>query len=504
MGKRLHRQRAGGILLHPTSLTGPEGIGTLGPEAYAFVDFLSAAGLTLWQMLPLGRAGFGESPYQCYSAFAGSPLLISLERLVEEGWLPATAFEKQVLAGTSQVPFRAVHTRKPGALKLAHVGFCESATTRSRNAFARFTAAEADWLNDYALFEALKTHFAERPWWLWPVDIRHRRPAALKRFRQRLAEEINYVKFVQFLFFDQWRSLRRYATRKGVHIIGDIPLYVATDSADVWAKRRNFCLEQRGRPRLMAGVPPDSFSVDGQLWGNPVYNWPYLKRTGFAWWIERVRASLDLFDYVRIDHFRGLISYWAVPGKSNTARNGRWIEAPGKALMQVLHQELGPMNLIVEDLGQIIPEVYEVRDAHDMPGMKILQYAFDGDPASQYLPHNYDENFVVYTGTHDNDTMMGWYNHAPARVKRNAEAYLGCSLNGSVWPFVRLAWSSPARLAVVPMQDLLDLDNRARMNTPGTVGGRNWRWRLRGGELTPSLARRLKRLTKTYGRQALG
>ncbi|MCE9615644.1 MAG: 4-alpha-glucanotransferase [Lentisphaerae bacterium] len=489
--------RRSGILLHPTSLAGPEGVGTLGSEAYDFVDFLHRAGQKLWQVLPLGPPGYGESPYACFSSVAGNSLLISLERLERDGWLEAGAAPSWQRG--KRVHYRHVMALKPRLLALAHARFAATANAAARAGFDAFCAAQHTWLPDYALFMAIKEEQGGRPWWRWPAPLRYRRPAALRQAGARVAGAIEREKFLQYVFFMQWGDLRQHAHARGVQVVGDMPIYVAHDSADVWAYPDVFLLDRRRLPRRVAGVPPDYFSRTGQLWGNPVYNWAYLRRTAFAWWVQRLRANLALYDVVRFDHFRGLAAYWGVPYGHRTAVKGRWYLAPGAALLRCLQKELGTLPMIVEDLGMITPDVRRMREAFNLPGMKILHYAFGGGADSEFLPHNYPRHCVVYTGTHDNDTTRSWYRQAPAPVKRHVRLYVGEDAARSAWPFIRLAWQSVADTALVPMQDLLDLDGRSRMNVPGTSAG-NWEWRMRGGEFTPALARRLRQLTEAYGR----
>jgi 4-alpha-glucanotransferase len=483
--------RQSGILMHPTSLAGPEGIGTLGREAHGFADFLAAGGQKLWQMLPLGPAGYGDSPYACFSAFAGNPLLISLETLVRDRLLTRAEVGAPA-APAALVDFRGVEARKPDLLDVAFTRFLIRGVSA---AFTRFCAMEAGWLDDYALFMAIKESRNGQPWWQWPETLRLRQPEALEAARRRLEPRVAAHQFRQFLFFEQWRALRAHANAAGVRLVGDVPIYVAHDSADVWAYPEWFMLDARRRPVRVSGVPPDFFSRDGQLWGNPVYDWGRMKRDGFTWWRRRWRASLELFDVARFDHFRALAGYWGVPYGKRTARDGAWYRAPGGELLASLKRDVGDLRMIVEDLGMITPDVLALRDRYGLPGMKILHYAFGENGDSGYIPHNFPENCVVYTGTHDNETTTGWWRQQPAHVKRHARLCVGPDVDQSVWSFIRYAWASVARTAIVPMQDVLELGPETRMNVPGTVGGRNWQWRMRPRAASPRLAARLAALT---------
>lgn len=491
--------RASGILLHPTSLPGPEGLGTLGPEAFAFVRFLAQAGQHLWQMLPIGPPGYGDSPYACFSSVAGSPMLISVEGLARDGWLRRADLAGGRSRRATRVDFAAAEARKVPLLIAAHDAFRRRARPAQREEFARFCAEEAWWLDDFAEFMALKQAHGNRPWWRWPDGERFRRREAMARARDRLSVEVSRQQFLQFMFFTQWGRVKDHAHANGVRIVGDVPIYVAHDSADVWAYPDVFLLDRRRQPRRVAGVPPDFFSRTGQLWGNPVYNWPHLERTGFGWWERRIRASLSLYDIVRMDHFRGLCAYWGVPFGKRTAMHGRWYRAPGRALLTHLKRAIGDIPMIGEDLGMITPDVRALRDEFGLPGMKILHYAFGGGADNEFLPHNYGRHFVVYTGTHDNATTASWFRTSPAHVRKHARAYLGDEVDRSVWPFIRLAWQSMADTAIVPMQDLLELGDDGRMNVPGTTIN-NWQWRMRPGAASRPLAARLLALTRACGR----
>ncbi len=489
--------RASGILLHPTSLPGPYGIGSMGAPARAWLDFLAKARQRYWQVLPLGPTGYGDSPYQCFSAFAGNPLLIDLEDLVAQGWL-----SHDVLTSISfpeeRVDYGAVIPFKRTCLHLAYEGFRARADSGTRAAFDAFCREESHWLEDFALFMALKEHFGQA-WYEWPEDIRLRRGHALKHYSELLADSVHEHCFIQWTFFRQWDELKRYAHERGISIIGDIPIFVAYDSADVWARPDLFYLDEQARPTVVAGVPPDYFSPTGQLWGNPLYRWDVLAQEGYRWWIERFRAVLRLVDWVRLDHFRGFEAYWEIPAGMPTAEVGRWVKGPGDDLFRAVQEALGSVPVIAEDLGFITPEVEALRERWGFPGMKVLQFAFSG-PDNPYLPHNYDgSNWVVYTGTHDNDTTVGWFRSLDAKTQGFVLAYLARDGQDIAWDMLRLAWQSVAVLAIAPMQDVLRLGSEARMNTPGRAGG-NWAWRVRADALTDELAAALAEMTYTYGR----
>ncbi|AFZ29826.1 4-alpha-glucanotransferase [Gloeocapsa sp. PCC 7428] len=493
--------RASGILLHPTSFPSKFGIGDLGESAYSFIDFLVQSAQQLWQVLPLGPTGYGNSPYASYSAMAGNPLLISPESLEKQGLLTAEDFVNLPEFPRNKVDFDQVVPIKLPLLKKACENFRAKATPQQQQEFAQFCTAKADWLDDYALFMALKDTNEGVSWYQWEPEIARRHPEALARSQQQLEAEIFYHKFVQFEFFRQWNELKHYANQQGIVIIGDIPIYVAHDSADVWANPEIFCLDEAtGEVALMAGVPPDYFSETGQLWGNPVYNWEKLQRLNFKWWVQRFQAILDYVDIIRIDHFRGFQAYWAVEQGETTAMNGEWIEAPGEALFQAINEQLGKLPVLAEDLGVITPEVEALRDRFEFPGMKILQFAFGSDAANPFLPFNFPRNCVVYTGTHDNDTTVGWFNSASEYEKERLQRYLGClSSDGIHWDLIRLALSSVANQALIPLQDLLGLPTEARMNYPSKPEG-NWEWRYTSDDLTSELRDRLKSLTELYGR----
>jgi 4-alpha-glucanotransferase len=502
--------RACGILLHPTSLPGPHGVGDLGREAYRFVDFLAASGQTLWQVLPLGPTGYGNSPYQCFSAFAGNTLLVSPELLVEQGLLAPGAVEGLAPLPGGQADYAEAFPRKEALLKEAFDNFRETEPALVSAAFEEFKASHAAWLDDYALYRSLKRERHEAAWTEWEAPLVRRDAAALDEARARLSERVEEVKFAQFLFFDQWARLRAYCQGQGIRIVGDIPIFVAQDSADVWAQPHLFKLDERGRPAVVAGVPPDYFSRTGQLWGNPLYDWGRMSEESFGWWVERVRSTLSLVDVIRIDHFRGFAAYWEIPGGDETAERGRWVFAPGRELFKAIKAELGELPIIAEDLGFITPDVIELRDEFGFPGMRILQFGFSTDSTNKDLPHNYVRNAAVYTGTHDNDTAVGWFRSQPGGASvRSAEKiererqycldYLASDGSEINWDFIRALYASAGDTALVPLQDVLGLGSGARMNTPATMSG-NWSWRLRDGDLHEDLSARLRRLAETYGR----
>ncbi|AFZ58097.1 4-alpha-glucanotransferase [Anabaena cylindrica FACHB-243] len=493
--------RSSGILLHPSSFPSRFGIGDLGLEAYRFIDFLKNSYQQYWQVLPLGPTGYGNSPYMCYSAMAGNYFLISLEKLVDEGFLAEADFANLPEFPTDKVDFEQAIPIKVNLLKKACENFKTQATAIQRKAFHHFCNTKGYWLDNYALFMALKDARNGASWHTWEPQLARREPAALSQIERELTDEIFYYKFVEYEFFRQWSELKNYANQNGIDIIGDIPIYVAHDSADVWANPDNFALdEETGEAALMAGVPPDYFSATGQLWGNPVYNWEELQKQDFKWWVQRFEAMLDYVDIIRIDHFRGFEAYWAVPQGEETAVNGEWIEAPGVAFFEVIKQKLGKLPILAEDLGIITPEVEALRDQFEFPGMKVLHFAFGSDPGNPFLPFNYPRNAVVYTGTHDNDTTVGWFNSANDYEKQNLLLYLGSiSPDGINWDLIRLALSSIANQAIIPLQDVLGLGTQARMNYPSTAEG-NWGWRYQAGVLSGELCDRLQNLTKLYGR----
>lgn len=487
------------MLLHITSLPGNYGIGTMGKEAYGFVEFLVEAGQKVWQILPLGHTGYGDSPYQCFSAFAGNPLLIDLDALIDQRLLtpqemPDESFDKE------SVDYGAVYNYKYPLLRKAYERFMEEASRLGAQQFENFCVRNHFWLDDYALFMALKDHQHGRPWSQWEHHLKMRDGNSMSHYRYELGNEINYYKFLQFIFYQQWLALKAYANINGVSIFGDIPLYVALDSADAWANPGLFDFDQNLNPVTVAGVPPDYFSETGQLWGNPIYNWKQMQDDGFQWWIERIRSSFTLYDMLRIDHFRGLAGYWAVPYGEQTAMNGRWIEAPGYEMLETLFDTLGELPIIAEDLGVITPDVVALRDAFGMPGMKVLQFAFDSGEENDFIPHTYNANSVVYTGTHDNDTTLGRFLSSEEEDKQLMRDYFHVDENDPAWSFIRLAWSTVSAIAIAPLQDLLRLDTNSRMNFPGKPSG-YWRWRYKKEMLTSQHAADLLKITRLFGRK---
>jgi 4-alpha-glucanotransferase len=503
-------QRRSGILLHPTSLPGRYGIGELGREALAFVDFLAATRQSLWQVLPLGPTGYGDSPYQCFSAFAGNPLLVSLDALAEAGLL-----SKRDLAAASfpadSVDYGAVIDFKRPLLVKAFAAFEKNAAPSRRDGFLAFCHGEAAWLDDFALFMALKDAHGGAAWHTWDEGLVTRDPEALAAARRQHESAIACVQFAQFLFSEQWGAVRAKASALGIQVMGDIPIFVAHDSSDVWARPDLFTLAADGTPALQAGVPPDYFSATGQLWGNPLYRWDALERTGFAWWVDRFRASLRLFDSVRLDHFRGFEAYWEIPGGEKTAVNGRWVKGPGSALFDAVQAALGPLPIVAENLGVITAEVEALRERYGWPGMAILQFAFgDDSQANDFLPYTYPRNRVVYTGGHDNDTTVGWWTAGVGDSTRSEEEvtrerdfalrYVGGDGREIHWDFIRTVMASVADTAIFPLQDVLGAGTEARMNLPGRLGG-NWKWRFEAEALTPAITQRLETLTRTFGRR---
>lgn len=496
--------RAAGVLLHPTSFPSRYGIGDLGDHAYYFIDFLEKSGQTLWQVLPLGPTGYGDSPYQSFSAFAGNPLLISPDRLLEEGYLPPEAVQNVPAFPQERINYGWVIDYKMKLLRQAHHHFQVNGTEEQRAAFERFQEEHAAWLDNFALFMAVKNHHVDQDggvWNTWPEEIARRTPEGIEKWSEKLGAEIATQKFLQFLFFQQWLALKTYANERGILVFGDVPIFVAFDSADVWANPDLFYLNEDGSPTVVAGVPPDYFSETGQRWGNPLYRWQKIKEQGYTWWARRLEMVLTQVDMVRIDHFRGFEAYWEIPASEPTAVKGRWVKGPGPDFFQAMREALGDLPIVAEDLGVITPEVEALRDRFDFPGMKILQFAFGGERNSDFLPHNFTPNSVVYTGTHDNETTWGWYWNASAREQDHVRRYLARSGDDVVWDLIRLAYSSVAVMAVIPMQDLLDLGNEARMNFPGQAGG-NWQWRYTENMLTEPMVHRLREMTELYGRLA--
>jgi 4-alpha-glucanotransferase len=492
--------RTSGILLHPTSLPSPWGIGDLGAAAYQFVDYLAQAGQQLWQVMPLGPTGYGDSPYQSFSSFAGNPLLISPELLLAEGLLREADLADRPSFPDTHVDYGWVIPYKQDLLRRSFARFTSDASPELRQEFAEFRTQQMRQVDEYALFAALKSSHGGVAWNNWSPALAKRDPAAIEHARTAVvASEYAFQSYVQWLFFRQWGNLRGYANARGIRIVGDIPIFVAYDSADVWANPELFFLDDAGNPTVVAGVPPDYFSETGQRWGNPLYRWDLHAEQGFRWWVERVRAAFQLVDIVRIDHFRGFAAYWEVPADEETAINGKWVAAPGTALFTALERELGRLPIIAEDLGVITPDVEELRDGFGFPGMKVLQFGFGGTGTDPYLPHNHIKNCVVYTGTHDNDTTMGWWRACSDQERTFTQLYLGRDGADMAWDLIRVALASVADTAVVPMQDLFSLGTEARMNMPGRLGG-NWGWRYTPDMLRPDVADRLRLLTQIYGR----
>ena len=498
-------RRASGILLHPTSLPGPHGIGDLGEAAQEFLEFLSSSGQGLWQVLPLGPTGYGDSPYACFSSFAGNPLLINLDALRAWGLLDARDLAGIPRFSADSVDYGAVYEWKIPLLRKAASAFLDSSDKTLNDRFGGFRA-KARWLPDFSLFMALKAAFGGGAWnRAWDRDIALRDCSALERWRTELADAAKKEEVIQFFFFQQWEAVRRAAAGRGIRIVGDMPIFAAEDSADVWANRGLFLLDENGHPTLVAGVPPDYFSSTGQLWGNPLYDWDALKREGFSLWVEKLKSALEMYDFLRIDHFRGFESCWAVTASLPTAERGKWMRVPGVELFEAVKLALGDAPIVAEDLGVITPEVEALRERFGFPGMRILQFAFDKGEAgilssdNRFLPHNHARDCVVYTGTHDNDTTMGWYESRTPEERAYLDRYADSRQDNPAWRLIRMAMASVAGFCVIPLQDVLVLGRDARMNMPGTVGS-NWRWRFAPGLLSDALARRLRGMSELYGR----
>lgn len=490
--------RGSGILLHPTSLPGRFGIGDVGPSAFEFVDQLKAAGQKYWQILPLTPTGSGNSPYSSYSAFAGNTLLVSPEQLVTDKLISPSSIETISLA-EDRVDFDTVRAFKQELLAEAFETYRSGAATELNDEFAAFSREHFWWLDDYALFAALKKSHDEEPWYKWSDALRTRERDALDQVRSQMSREIQAEQFAQFLFFRQWSAVKAYANECEINIIGDIPIFVALDSVDVWCNQRQFKLNEDGSPKVVAGVPPDYFSETGQLWGNPIYDWYAMAADDFGWWTARVAFAMRICNAVRLDHFIGFVRNWEVPGGDETAENGAWVDVPGELLFATLKRRLGDLPLIAEDLGSMTPEVEYLRDNCGFPGMRILQNAFGGDAYNRDLPHNYVQNCVSYTGTHDNDTSVGWFAAADETARKHAEQYLRSTMEEPHWELIRASLSSVADVAIIPAQDLLGLGSEHRMNTPATEHG-NWEWRLSDGQLDQAALDRLRELTKEFGR----
>ncbi len=489
--------RKSGILMHLSSLPGPYGIGSMGKTAYEFVDHLHRAGQSFWQVLPLNPTGYGDSPYQAFSAFAGNHYLIDLDSLIAEGLLTPQEVQAQFWGeDPHRVDFASMYNNRGTILGLAYSRFQKTEEFRS------FVRENAFWLADYSLFAALKERYQGADWQQWPRELRMRQPDAVYEARRELAERIDYQNFLQYVFFRQWSALREYAHGKGVEIIGDIPIYVPLNSADVWANTDLFQLDENCHPQVVAGCPPDSFNREGQLWGNPIYNWKKMDESGYSWWICRFRAAQNMYDVIRLDHFRGFESYWAVPAGA-TAADGGWVKGPGMAFISAVQKALPELRFIAEDLGYVTAEVRKLQEESGFPSMKVLQFAFDTREEGDYYPHNYPVNSVCYSGTHDNPTTMQWFDDASQEDIQEAKAYLGLSQEeGMVWGMIRGCMSSASRLCVIQMQDYLELGARARMNCPGVLSGNNWVWRAPEGFFTPELTRKIRDMTRRFGRLA--
>lgn len=493
-------ERSGGILLHPTSLPGPYGIGDLGPQAYRFVNWLASTGCKLWQVLPLGPTGYGDSPYQCFSAFAGNPYLISFDALIDDGLLTKDDFADMPAFAASHVDFGLVIPWKLDLLLVAFSRFSSAPEALMRE-YKKFCKQNAHWLDDYALFMSIKEANGGGAWSGWSEELRKRKPSAMKKARTDHAESIQRYSFYQFIFFRQWNKLRAYANERDIKIVGDIPIFIAYDSADAWANAELFFIGEDSLPTVVAGVPPDYFSATGQLWGNPLYRWNVHRETGYSWWLERFRSALSLVDIVRVDHFRGFAGYWEVKFGQPTAEKGRWVKGPGADFFKSMNKGLlsgknSRLPIIAEDLGVITPDVEKLRDGFELPGMRILQFGFD-KAKNPFLPHNYVPNCVAYTGTHDNDTALGWYASAPEHEKDFARRYLRVDGGDFAWDLIRSIWASVAVYAVTPMQDVLSLGTEARMNFPSKLGG-NWEWRMSDKDMSAELAAKFKSLNELY------
>jgi 4-alpha-glucanotransferase len=494
-------ERSAGILLHLTSLPGKFGIGDIGKEAFNFVDFLDHAGQKLWQVFPLGPTGYGDSPYQCLSAFAGNPLLISPERLQEDGFLTLTELNHIPKFDPSKIDYEKVIDYKESLLRKAYATFNEN-TNGFEKQFNKFCNSHKDWLEDFALFMAAKEYHDGELWTEWDKGLVIREESALKKWREKLADEIRYHKFIQFQFFKQWKELRDYANNKGIKIIGDMPIFISYDSADLWANKDLFTIDENGKLLTVAGVPPDYFSETGQLWGNPLYKWKVMEKDDFLWWRKRFSSLFELVDIVRIDHFRGFEAYWEIPGDAPTAITGKWIKAPGEKLFSTLKKYLGELPILAEDLGVITKPVRELRDKFEFPGMKILQFAFGTNMETKFLPHNYIQNCVVYTGSHDNDTTKAFFEKAKEEGSdsyTHVKKYLNYHGENIVCELIRAAYASVADIVIIPMQDVLNLGGEARMNFPGKLGG-NWAWRMQWEQVPHTLPNTYKNMAELYER----
>jgi 4-alpha-glucanotransferase len=492
-------KRSSGVLLHPTCLPGPYGIGDIGSAAHRWVDFLSSSGCGLWQILPLGPTGYGDSPYQCFSSFAGNPFLISPDALLSDDLLHPDDLYDRPAFPNDHVDFGKIIPWKLGLLDRSFIRFQHSQSARLMKEMEEFRVKQSVWLDDFALFMALKEIHGGQPWHTWEEPLRNRRADALIQVHKNFDVAIQRQIYRQFIFFRQWSQLLTHAHEKHIQIIGDIPIFVAHDSADVWSNPQLFHLDKSGKPTFVAGVPPDYFAPTGQLWGNPLYRWEIHARDGYTWWVERIKATLALVDIIRIDHFRGFAGYWEVPGNAKTAEIGCWVPGPGKDFFQRILDTLGDLPIIAEDLGVITPDVEDMRDSFDLPGMRILQFGFDSTPADPFLPHNYPVNCIVYTGTHDNDTALGWYNRVPDKDKNFYRSYMNRDGSDFSWDLIRGVWSSVAIFGLAPMQDFLNLGNEARMNYPGNPSG-NWTWRMPKDAESLELQEKIRKLNYLYSR----
>lgn len=495
--------RGSGILMHVSSLPGGFGIGTFGQEAYSFIDFIKKSGFKYWQVLPMGHTTYGDSPYQCFSAFAGNPYFIDFEMLEKDGLLNEIDYKDEFYGiSPNLVEYGTIFITKYKVLKKAYNNFINSGNKGIRAEFQKFKVDNSFWLEDYSLYMSLKYYFNMKSWFNWDEDIKKREPTVIIKYRNKLKDDIEYWTFIQYLFFKQWKDLKSYANEEGIKIIGDIPIYVAEDSVDTWSDSKLFKIDKiSGKPIAVAGCPPDYFSKSGQLWGNIVYDWDEMKKDNYKWWVSRIKENLNLYDILRIDHFRGFESYWEIPYGEESAINGKWVKGPGIALFNKLEEELGEVNIIAEDLGYLTEEVRNFLKETKFPGMKVLEFAFDGNWSNSYLPHMYGEKCIAYTGTHDNDTFKGWYEKIANRNEvMNAKKYLGLNEEeGSNWGFIRGVWSSVAEISIAPIQDFLNLGNEARFNLPSTLG-ENWVWRLDKNSINKELAKKVYEFNQIYGR----
>ena len=498
--------RTCGVLMHITSLPSPYGVGTLGSEAYKFVDFLKKAGQTYWQILPVGPTGFGDSPYQSYSAFAGNPMLIDIDELIKAGLVSEDDKDLKILAEKKEfADFGQMFSFKRLILAKAHAAFAANADSEQMYLFGKFCRKNAWWLDDYAMFMSMKYFFKQVMWTEWADSYRLRDPQTLAKYAEEHGVDIDCWKFMQFLFFRQYKDLKKYANKRGISIYGDMPIYVSMDSSDIWANPEMFMLDSDRKPTKVAGCPPDDFSPTGQLWGNPLYDWDYMDKNNYKWWIKRVQYSAKLFDLTRIDHFRGFESFYAIPAGDKTAEHGEWLQGPSMKLFSAIKADLGDVKLVAEDLGFLTDEVKAMLKAAGYPGMNVLEFGFGGEDSS-YLPHNYVKNSVVYIGTHDNETALGWYLAQDKAGKKRIRKYLGLDKSASdskvVRELIRCAYASVSENCVIQMQDWLCLDNSARMNIPSTIGGGNWAWRMDKDACPKELAKAMKKMAKTYFRKA--